>query len=176
MTAPNAQTLINRDNARIAGVQKHCMSQTSILVAGTALTPASVIQIYQSDLDARQAVAAAKSALKAALAKADAAEAACATFDSPFKRCIEGAYEGQPDTLADFGITVTARTPLTAAEKAEAAEKAAATRAARHIMGKKQRSMIVAQDNATSTPTGPAPAPATAGTGAASGTPSASKS
>ena len=170
MTAPNAQTLINRDNARIAGVQKHCMAQASILVAGTALAPTAVIQIYQSDLNARQAVAAARSALKAALAKANAAEAACATFDSAFKRCIEGAYDGQPDTLADFGITVTARTPLTAAEKA------AATRAARHIMGKKQRSMIVAPDNATSTEAGTAPVPASAGAGAAPVTPSAPKS
>ena len=176
MPVPNAQGFINRDNARIVGVQKHCMSQTSILVAGTALAPTAVIQIYQSDLNARQAVAAARSALKAALAKANAAEAACATFDSAFKRCIEGAYDGQPDTLADFGITVTARTPLTAAEKAEAAEKAAATRAARHIMGKKQRSMITAPDTATSTPTGTAPAPGMPAAGAAPVTPSVSKS
>ena len=176
MPGTSIQSLINRDNARIAGVQKHCMSQTSILVAGTALAPTAVIQIYQSDLNARQAVTAARSALKAAIAKATAAEAACNSFDSAFKRCIEGAYDGQPDTLADFGITVTARTPLTAAEKAEAAEKAAATRAARHIMGKKQRSMIVAPDNATSTEAGTAPVPASAGAGAAPVTPSAPKS
>ena len=90
MATINQQTVKNRDNARITGIQKHCMTQTSILVAGVAYTPAQAIQIYQSDLDSAQAVAQARSALKSALAKASTVQATTDSFDSAFKRCIEG--------------------------------------------------------------------------------------
>ncbi len=54
-----------------------------------------------------------------------------------------------------------ARTPLTVAQKQVANAKRAATRAARHIMGKKQRAAIQAPAP-TTTPTTTPSAPATA--------------
>jgi hypothetical protein len=164
----NKQTITNRDSARITGIQKYCMSQSSILVGGVAYTPASAIQVYQNDLDATAAVAQAKTALKGLLAKAASARSAADSFDSAFKACIEGAYAGQPDTLEDFGIVVGARNAPSAATKATAAEKAAITRAARHIMSKKQRSMIEAPSGTdTEATTTPTPAPAGSGVAAA---------
>jgi hypothetical protein len=161
MTNFNKQTIINRDSARIAGIQKHSMTQASILVAGVSYTPAQAIQVYQDDLDATQAVAQAKSALKAALAKSSTVRSVADTFDSAFKRCIEGAYIGQPDTLDDFGIDPVVRSTPSVATKAAAAVKTEATRAARHIMGKKQRSQIQApgpSEVAASATPEPAPA------------------
>jgi hypothetical protein len=142
MSGANTQTIVARDQARIAGVQKHCMSQTSILVAGTAYAPTAVIQVYQADLSARQAVSSAKAAYAAALAKAKAAEDAATTFDASFKMCIEGAYAGQPAVLADFGITLPKRRSPSATVKAAAADKAQITRKARGIMGARQRAQI----------------------------------
>jgi len=149
MTEANHQTVVNRDSSRITGIQKHCMSQASILVAGVAYTPAQAIQIYQNDLDAAQAVAQAKSALKAALAKASAVRTTCTTFDDAFKRCIEGAYAGQPDTLDDFGIVIGVPKTPTAATKALAAEKRRATREARNGTGASSSSPAVATSSST---------------------------
>jgi len=166
MTILNRQTVINRDNARIAGIQKHSMQQASILVAGVSYTPAQAIQIYQDDLDATQAVAQARSALKAALAKSSTVRSTADSFDSAFKRCIEGAYIGQPDTLDDFGIDLAVRSTPSVETKAAAAVKAKATREARGIMGKKQRSQIQAPAP-SEVATNATPASAPAGNGAA---------
>jgi hypothetical protein len=151
-TTTNKQTEINLDNARINGIQKHCMQQASILVGGVAYTPAQAIQIYQNDLDATQAVVQARSALKAAMAKAKTTHATTTTFDGAFKRCIEGAYAGEPDTLDDFGVTVKGYTPPTVATKAEALVKTKATRALHHIMGTKQRAQLSAAASDVSAP------------------------
>ena len=165
-TTPNKQPVMNRDNARITGIQKHCAQQTSILVGGVSYTPAQAIQIYQDDLDAAQAVVQAKSALKAALVKASTTEATTHTFDSAFKRCIEGAYAGVPDTLDDFGVTVKGYTPPTVATKAEALVKTKATRALHHIMGKKQRAQLSASapGEVAAVPVASPATPATTGT------------
>jgi hypothetical protein len=149
MTDTNHQTVVNRDNARITGIQKHCTQQASILVAGVAYTPAQAIQIYQNDLDAAAAVAQARSALKTLVATASSARKACDTFDSAFKRCIEGAYEGQPTTLDDFGIVVVVPRTPTAAVKAAAADKGRATREARKGTGANASSLAAASSSST---------------------------
>jgi hypothetical protein len=152
MALPNTQSIINRDNDRITGVQKNCTSQPSILVAGVAYTPTQIVQIYQADLDARAAVKTARVALKALLLKSSTAESAAATFDGAFKLCIEGAYAHQPDTLADFGITIPVRKELPVATKAVAVSKAKATRES------KQPVATVAPSAASTVPATTAPA------------------
>jgi len=160
MATINQQTVKNRDNARIAGIQKHCMTQASILVGGVAYTPAQAIQIYQNDLDAAAAVAQARSAYKAALAKAKATEATTVTFDSAFKHCIEGAYAGEPATLDDFGVTVKGYTAPSVTTKAAAVAKAAATRALHSATGTNPGLTIPATPSSTAQPA-PVTTPAT---------------
>ena len=131
-----------RDTSRINGVTKHCMTQPSITVDNVVYTPTQVIQIYQSDLDAEAAVAAARSMLATAMAKAKPARAAAALFDKGFKPCIVGAYGSSPAIMTDFGITIATPKVKTAAQKAAANLKAKATRAARHTMGSAQKAAI----------------------------------
>jgi hypothetical protein len=58
---------------------------------------------------------------------------------------VRVAFGEQPDVLADFGPKPRkVHAPRTPEEKAEAAAKAKAMRAARHIMGPKQRKEIKA--------------------------------
>lgn len=161
-----------RDNARITGVKKHCMTQPSITVDSVVYTPTAILQVYQSDLDAQGEVLTARTALAAAMAKARPVRAATATFDLAFKRVIVGTYGGSPSTLTDFGITVTTPKVKTAAQKAAANLKAKATREARHTMGAKQKAAIKPVQLTVSMVTEPAPTAAslptaTAPTGAA---------
>ena len=77
---------------------------------------------------------------------------------------VKVTFGNTPDVLADFGLKPNkARTPLTISQKAAASAKRAATRAARHTMGPKQKKDI----KGTVAPTEPeaassAPAPVTA--------------
>jgi len=140
----NKRTQTATDNARITGVQKHCMGQASILVESVAYTPAQVIAIYQNDLDALAVVTAARLALSEALAKAKPIALARSTFDRGFKHAILGAYGNSPGTLGDFGIVLTTpKTPSTAV-KATAVTQAKATRKLRQTLGKNQKAKIKA--------------------------------
>jgi hypothetical protein len=68
-----------------------------------------------------------------------------------------------PDTLAQFGVSLPPQpqTP-SAATLADAVAKRAATRAARHTMGKRQRAGIKGQPPVTSPTAAPAPTGTTA--------------
>jgi hypothetical protein len=86
--------------------------------------------------------------------------------------------------LADFGISLKQRGPLTVEEKTAAVAKRAATRAARHTMGPKQKlevkgdvtgvvvTPVKAPDPTVPAPTSPT-APATSGSPTASSSPTA---
>jgi hypothetical protein len=88
---------------------------------------------------------------------------------------VKAAYGNSPDVLADFGIQTKARVPLTVDAKLTAAAKRAATRAARHTMGKRQKNAIkgdvtgVLVTPVTSTPTPTVPTPVSPATAVTSG-------
>jgi hypothetical protein len=141
-TSTSTKTIIATDNARIAGIQKYCMGQASILVENATYTPAQAVAIYQADLDAIAEVTAAELALAEARAKAKTAALARQQFDHGFKLSIEGAYGGSPTTMGTFGIAVAAPKAPTAKVKAEAVTKALATRQLRGTLGKKQKAAL----------------------------------
>jgi hypothetical protein len=128
--------------ARINGVQKHCASQTAILVDNVSYSPTQITALYQAEIAIEAKVAAARSALALVLAQAKPVRAQTAHFDLAFTRCIEGAYGSDPSVLADFGLKVKAPAAKTAETKAIANVKAQATKAVRHVMGPKQRAAI----------------------------------
>ena len=58
---------------------------------------------------------------------------------------VKASFGNAPDVLVDFGLSPRkATTPLTAEQKAVASAKRKATRAARHVMGSKQRKAVTA--------------------------------
>jgi hypothetical protein len=79
---------------------------------------------------------------------------------------VKGSFGNSPDVLADFGVPPKkAPTPLTVEQKAAAAAKRSATRAARHTMGTKQRQAVKGQvtgititPHTASPPAAPSPA------------------
>jgi len=128
-----------RDTSRIAGFQKHYPSASPLAIGNASLTPAEVIQVYQSDLDAEAGVAAALAAYRTAVAKAKATRAATATFDLLVQKFVVAAFGNPPGPAGDFGIEATPRHPPTAETIAQAVVKREATREARHTMGSRQK-------------------------------------
>jgi hypothetical protein len=126
----------------IEGTNKRLANETHVKFAGSSYTPAQVIEKLQAIVNLRQAVDAAKASTKAKLETEKTEMPALRTFTGALVAFIKALYAGQPDALADFGIVPKARTPQTAEAKTAATAKRMATRAARHVMGSKQRKKV----------------------------------
>jgi hypothetical protein len=124
----------------IAGTNKHLANLSEMKIAGSSYTPSQVTARLQAFATLREDVDAAKASTKAKLAAEKAETPAMRTFLSAYVPFVKAAFSTSPDVLADFGLQPKkARTPLTVEKKAAAAAKRKSTRAARHVMGTKQR-------------------------------------
>jgi len=156
----------------IAGSQKHFPNASQPLpVGGTSLTVAQATQTLQGFADAGDAVGAAKAVLQAKLVAQRTQTPTQTAFVNAYESIVRGMFGNAADVLADFGLAPhKARVPMTAEQKAVAAAKRAATRAARHTMGKNQKkevkgavsaALVVTPSNGSPpVATPPAPAPA----------------
>jgi hypothetical protein len=150
----------------VSGLQKHEADLTSIVLAGTSYKTADIITIVQGLINSAQLVLSNRATWQASIVADENERAKNKPFMSGLRAAIRAAYGGSIDVLADFGLTPrkipAVRTPQ---EKAEAAAKAKATRAARHTMGSKQKALItgtsVASQPSGDTTKVPAPAPVT---------------
>jgi hypothetical protein len=150
----------NSDAARagllLAGAQKHMPSVTSVTLGSVSYTSAQVGESLQAIVDLRAAVEDAKAATQAKMVAERARTPALRSLMTAFVAYVRTSYSNSPDVLADFGLKPKkAITPLTVEEKAAAVAKRAATRQARHTMGKNQKAAI----HGTVPATAPAPSP-----------------
>lgn len=133
---------VTRATQLIAGVHKHLANQTQIRFAGGTFTPDQITTKLQSVVNLRADVDAAKAATKAKVAAERADTPSLRTFTGALVAFVKATFGDSPEVLADFGITLKARAPQTAQAKTAAAAKRAATRAARHTMGSKQKKSV----------------------------------
>jgi hypothetical protein len=173
----------NADLAKqlIAGTGKHFATVQSITIGSATLTTADLTQRLQTLVNLRASVNAARATTQTALAAEQAQTPALIVQMNEFRSYVKASFSKSPDVLADFGLTPNKqKTPLTVAAKAAASAKRAATRAARHTMGKVQKldvtgdvvgvnvTPITAPKPVVSAPVASAPAPAgTASAGSA---------
>jgi hypothetical protein len=124
----------------VAGTKKHFSTVSSLTFGNSTVTPAQIEASLQTLIDLRSAVDDAKAVAKAKIA-AEAAQAPSLRSQMvAFVTFVKATFGDSPDVLADFGLKPKkARTPLTISQLAAAAAKRAATRAARHTMGTKQK-------------------------------------
>ena len=136
----NKATVVTSATQLIAGVTKRFATGTQVSFAGGSFTPAQITSKLQALVTLRTDVDTAKASTKAKLAAESADAPALRTFMSALVAYVKAVYGTQPDVLADFGLTPKApRTTPTIEDKAAAAAKRTATRAARHTMGSKQK-------------------------------------
>jgi hypothetical protein len=178
-------SLSKRIRDLIAGTQKHTPNGSLTLGNVTYAAPA-LVQLLQGLADALDATDAARARWQDALKNATDARAKVGPLVADYRAWISVTYAGAPSMLADYGVTPRkVRTPLTVDQQAAAVAKRAATRKARHTMGKVQKKDVKGTVTTTVAPSAPAsalagqaPAPApvaqssavsvpTAGTGSA---------
>jgi hypothetical protein len=126
----------------IAGTEKHLTGATPVTLLGSSLTPAQITAQFQTLVNLRTDVGAAQATAKAKLAAETAQTPPLRALMGAFVAYVKATYGNSPDVLADFGITLKSRAPLTTEAMAAAVVKRAATRVARHTMGTQQKKGI----------------------------------
>jgi hypothetical protein len=123
----------------IAGTTKHFAAGTTVTFAKGSYTPDQIAQKLQALVDLRSNVNAAQATAKAQVALEAAQAPALKLFAKQLRAFVKATFVTAPDVLADFGISLKQRSPITVEEKTAAVAKRAATRAARHTMGPRQK-------------------------------------
>jgi hypothetical protein len=135
-------TQISRDEALIAGVEKH-LSGVTLTLSGQALTTKQIVSELQDLIDAANAVEPARAAWQAAVAAEKAQQASSQEFLVALRQAVLAMFRSQPDVLADFSLTAPKKRPkLTSAQAALNAARSKATRVARGTLGPVARQQI----------------------------------
>ncbi len=126
----------------IAGVQKH-LATAELPIAGNTVTAPQIVAELQKLVDLRDAVEAARALSTSKVAAETAQAPALRAFLSAIVQAVRLAFGSQAEVLADFGLTPRkAPTPPTVEQRAAAAAKRAATRAARGTKSAKAKKAI----------------------------------
>jgi hypothetical protein len=127
-----------------AGTLKDFPAKTSIMIAGTAMTPAQIDTTIQGYLATIDAVAPAKQAYQKAVANRKAITVAAQTFCDALKTAVIALLGKQSAQLADFGLKPAKAKVITGAAMVTAAAKAKLTKTLRGTTSKKQKQTLVA--------------------------------
>ena len=127
-------------NTAASGVTKNI--QQPIPLNGTTMAPSDVVATIAAPIQADRHLDAARVAVASKKAARDAALRLARALMLALKKWVEAAYGADSPVLAEFGFATTAKVQPTADAKAAAVAKRAATRAARHTLGKRQKAKI----------------------------------
>jgi hypothetical protein len=163
----------------LAGTGKHFSAVGSLTFGNDTFTPPEVETFLQTLVDLRTAVQASKAATMAKVAAEEAQIATLGPRMRAYVAYVKATFGNAPDVLADFGLKPRrASTPLTIEQRATAAERRAATRAARHTMATKQKksvkgtitTIVVSPASPVSPPIAPSPVANAPSQGTSAGT------
>jgi hypothetical protein len=133
---------INDHRQAIAGVQKHFASTPTLVLDGTPTTPKDVIATLQGATDAIDRATVAEKAFHDEVAAQHTAIAKGDAVLKALKMLVKNQLGSAEGVLGDFGFQAPKRKAPDEATKAAAVAKRAATRAARHTMGKRQKAKV----------------------------------
>jgi hypothetical protein len=135
----------------VLGIQKHYPNGSQLIpVGGASFTVTALTQLMQDFVDHRAAVETAKATVKAKVETERTQAPSQLAVIRAFETIVRGTYGNSADILADFGLAPRkVPSAMTAEQKAVAAAKRDATRAARHTMGKNQKRSVKGAINAS---------------------------
>ena len=150
-----------QDYARkiLAAIHSNLSAQTIVTLAGTQYTRDTLAASIQLDIDTADAATNAKKAFFNAAATARERVQARKPFYKGLQSYVENLFT-DPNVIAQFGFTPHKTTTQDTTTKTAAVQKRAATRKARHTMGKNQKAGI--KGNVTGVEVVPVTAPAVA--------------
>jgi hypothetical protein len=132
----------DRNEKMVAGIKKHFANGPAILVKGVQLAPSDIEKVLTAPIDKAAATTAAEGAFHKAVADERSATAAANALFRALRAIVLRAFDGDAQTLADFGLAPPTRHEPTAAEKAAAVAARKATRLARGTRGPRQKKGI----------------------------------
>ncbi len=130
------------DQSLLDGINKHSAAMPTVIVSGAAVPLKDITDTLQARIQAARNVAPAKATWQVAVQADRDQRANSKTLVTVLKQALVLHFNGQVETLADFGLTGRKPTVVSPETRVAAAAKAKATRAARHTMGKKQKAKI----------------------------------
>ena len=141
-TKPTKATALAGVLALIAGIQKH-FPTGSLTVGNVVFTTAALILLLQGQADAMTAQTTAQKTADDAMTALRALQTRNGPIIQALKDLLLAQFGSASQTLADFGLSPRkVRAPMTVAQKAAAAAKSKATRAARGTAGPKAKLAI----------------------------------
>jgi hypothetical protein len=167
MSQKNRSVTQGHDGQVIVGIQKNLQNVSSLPLAASTYTMATLVQLVQSRIDAANTVVNARAHWVDASAAYGALNTQVTQVVRDLRQYVISVYGKDSPVLADFGFTPSKRTPLTPEQLVARAQKAAATRVARGTMGKKQKAKIKGTVATTAPATPPAATPPIAAPAAA---------
>jgi hypothetical protein len=126
----------------IAGIQKHLQNASSLPLGGSTYTPADLVKLIQSRIDAAGTTNTAKATWHSTVLAGETLNTKLTPLLRTLRQYVINVYGATSPVLADFGFAPPKSATRTPEEKAAAAAKAKATRAARHTQGKKQKKTV----------------------------------
>jgi hypothetical protein len=125
----------------IAGTNKHFPNASQeIAFGGATRTVSATTALFQSYVDLRNATLAAQAGARTKLSEEEAEAPPILAVLDEYVAFVRATVGNQPDVLSEFGLAPHKGTGTqSAVQKAAAAVKRAATRKARHTMGKNQK-------------------------------------
>jgi hypothetical protein len=156
----NNATVVDVCTKRLNALKSYVDGKAQINVDGKKQKASQVVAIYQSCLDSRAALATKRAETKAAMATRTSAEQARRSADRAVKAWVVNEFGEGSQQAIDFGFPPPKKATRTVESKVNAVALGKATRAARHTMGKKQKSLIKGTMVAPTAPAVPANVPA----------------
>ena len=142
MGKSNKSSVSDRDRKAIAGIKQQYANVPAIVLDGVSYAPSDVVKSLQAQIDAADATASAETAFHQAVAAEKVAGAKANGLFRALRTRVFSDFKSRPDVLAVFGLSLPQRQVPNADKVAEAVKKRAATRAARHTMGKRQKADV----------------------------------
>ncbi len=141
MSSPNRSTQQDRFRKIVPTIPKY-LDQPRIILAGVTFTPASLVQFFQDQVQLLDDATQARAALRQAVQAIHENKTTKGPILRAFNDLVLSMYANQPTVLAEFGVPPRKTPTKTVETKQGAIEKALATRAARHTMGKRQKEKV----------------------------------
>jgi hypothetical protein len=158
-TSNNHEKQQAADQKMIEGFTKHASELTNVVVGKKPVTVQQAVGVLQGRISSSKNAQTTKITWQASVKANRDLRAQSRTFVAGLGKFLLAFYQGDDESLADFGLAERKTPVVTPKTRVEAAAKAKATREARGTKGKKQRLAI---KGAPATPAAPAsPAPAT---------------
>jgi hypothetical protein len=142
MPTANRTVTQAHDAQMIAGIVKNLQNVPTLPLGGRVFTPTSLIAFFQSRIDAANAISSAKAQWLDNVQKYGVLDESGNVVARGLRQYVMNAFGVASPLLADFGFAPPKQTLQTLEQKAVAIARRAATRLARHTLGKKAKLAI----------------------------------